>query len=257
MQVETYCKKTHEEALEEQRRVMETVETRAVSRTELCKSLGLDIQAERQSADSSLVGITAEMFFKQMTNYEQTIWRNFLTRQYQKSKGQWKKYKYDTIPVQALEEISFAHSLGVFGDIEIWTPERSTDPAAIGVVNLHGNLANRFLITRWGESLKPFEEIEKEVCSRVNFCYDANIQTLSLFPKLQGWVETHKKKTLLQYGASRVYYWGATSFINFRRRHCGQKMHKFVEARTTPYTQFWVCPSCLHAESKNYDPNYN
>lgn len=253
MQVETYCKKTHEEVLEEQRRLEETAETRAVSRTELCKSLGLEIQAERQSADAALSGITAEMFFPKISFYEHNIWRNFLSRAYSKSKGNWKEYQYDTIPVKALEEISFAHSLGVFDDIQIWTPERNTDPAAIGVVNLQGNFVNNFLITRWGESLKPFEEIEKEVCSMVNFGYSGKGWMLT--SKLREWIETYHKQLFQKSTKTRMFYYGLVSALNIRRRHCGQRMHNFIEFDTNPYTNIWVCSNCLHTETKAYYPD--
>ena len=252
MQVQTYCNKTREEVLVEQRQAKEKAEVGSVYRVGICKSLGMDVQAERQSADAASIGITAEMFFPNLSFYEWVIWNNFLPTKYLKSQGRWKEYKYDTIPLKALEEISFAHSLGVFDDIQIWTPERNVDPVAVGQVYLYGNVSNFFLIARWGESLKPFKEIEKEVCSEVGFGWSVKNETL--VPKLREWVESYKREFFQKSLNSRLFYFGRSNFFDntfdIRMRHCGQRMHRFSEHAKNPYITFWVCPTCLYTKTK-------
>lgn len=125
-------------------------------REKMCKELGLSIQAKIGYCD-------AKDFYLAMTEKEIFIWQRFLPSSYSHQKGEWKEYNFDVVPNESLEEISFATSLRAFTDLEIWTPRgRRSDPLVVGLVgSRHNRNTSYHMITRWGESLAPFPEIEK------------------------------------------------------------------------------------------------
>ncbi len=127
-------------------------------------------------------------YYPEMTGLELAVWTLFLPTYYQRSVGGWQKYSFDRVPTSVLEEINFALSLEVFDDVELWTPEQPvrasvpvTDPLVVGVsghprsfrgvstYDWGNNFAYQhpqtrfFRITRWGESLQPFEDIKRQV----------------------------------------------------------------------------------------------
>ena len=138
---------------------------KSTQRAELCKTLGLDVQAivseDLNPADA----------YPECSKFDLGIWTNYLPTYYSKREGAWKNYHFDVIPHEVLEAIEIANGLPLFTDLEIWTAERNKydDPIVVGVLGSHpersrlsGN-ARFFLIARWGESLRPFEDISQEV----------------------------------------------------------------------------------------------
>ncbi len=69
-------------------------------------------------------------------------------------------YTYDFIPLAALEGWEECRKRHLFSEYEIWTPERhEPDPILIGRRREHPFI---YLIARWGEALRPWEELEQE-----------------------------------------------------------------------------------------------
>jgi hypothetical protein len=153
-----------------------------------------ELSSKRQSKeDDERATLSKELGFKwqeystraipypEFTGEELSIWREFLPTRYMKSAagdpqmnalvafGSGSRdiagYTFDLIPIEALREMKKAKDMKVFSDIQIWTPEEiSVDPMAVGVTNIGGG--RFYQIVRWGESLKPFEEIREEVVKR-------------------------------------------------------------------------------------------
>ena len=69
-------------------------------------------------------------------------------------------YNRDFIPLAVLEAWYECQNKDLFSEYEIWTPERQQpDPILIGRRREHPFI---YLIARWGEALRPWEELEKE-----------------------------------------------------------------------------------------------
>ncbi|MEW6325257.1 MAG: hypothetical protein AB1515_07700 [Nitrospirota bacterium] len=69
-------------------------------------------------------------------------------------------YAEDLIPLEVLEIWRRCQQMGYFDSYEIWSAREEADPLLLGRI---GPLL--FLIARWGECLKPFEEIRQAVQS--------------------------------------------------------------------------------------------
>jgi hypothetical protein len=67
-------------------------------------------------------------------------------------------YADDLIPLEVLETWRHCQQMAYFESYEIWSTREEVDPLLLGRV---GPLL--FLVARWGEALKPFEEIRQEV----------------------------------------------------------------------------------------------
>lgn len=211
-------------------------------REELLKHLGLKAQL---AFDTTSVYPSA--FYPNISGYELKVWLDFLRTAYSKNMGHWNKYRFDCIPTDALEQIQFAESLHLFNDLEIWTPEQPIDPMVVGVLGdrqetlanpfnsaMHGRRNVRFFqIVRWGESLKPFEAIEKEVL------HQKIRSSVSPVPQkiLDYIIERFRKDGL---GASIL---GRTIFA----RHCGKRMYKIQF--DNPHCAELVCSICCYSRS--------
>lgn len=154
----------------------------------------LGFNPKMQSVDEA--SLEPSRYYQELTGFRLHVWMYFHATVYSKNSGEWAGYHFDRVPTNVLEEIRTAGSLGVFDDIEVWTPEtpvrRHEDPLVVGVVGvrtelprvratwgglrdgLTSNIANSgtarfFPIARWGESLLPFEVIrDKVVLARIN-----------------------------------------------------------------------------------------
>lgn len=148
------------------------VKPESVARRELAAKLGLNRQREFVEPRPD----DAARVFGEITGKEREVWVKFLPTAYRRSAGHWANYRFDVVPAEVLEEIDTADRMGVFHDLEIWTPEwfqqHHRDPMVVGVIypRLPMNRANArfFPIVRWGESLKPFEEIVEAIKLRIS-----------------------------------------------------------------------------------------
>lgn len=205
-------------------------------RAELCQRSGLKAQAklsERSFLDISEI-------YHRVSFYESQIWAQFLPTIYGKNAGQWQNYFYDVIPKNVLEEIAFAESLQIFDNFEIWTPENKfKDPVVAGVVYdeiAGGRLTTYYLIARWGESLKPFEEIEEAVNrSNISNYTKADIPEL-VYQYIRGMQKKHPRWLFHFYGKTlNPFHW-----------HCWRRMY-IVDCGVYRH---YICTNCNHEEKE-------
>jgi hypothetical protein len=112
----------------------------------------------------------ADLFYTALTPQDQTIWHRFLPCVYelaiQRGSGattpykNWNNYQFDVVPLDVLQEITFALEVRAFQWLQLRTPEQrvNDDPAIFGLVP-----GKEYLIARWGESLTPFAQIRWQV----------------------------------------------------------------------------------------------
>jgi hypothetical protein len=141
--------------------MLQGIESReSVGKESLLKGLGLEAQADITRA-AMLSPIISEVY-QELSPPEMMIWKRFLPKSYRMEHGEWEEYRFDTIPDDVIAEIQTLKKSKVFDDLEIWTPEKALiDPLLVGVVD-----ELYYLIARWGESLKSFEEIVEELLRR-------------------------------------------------------------------------------------------
>ncbi|MHA1952270.1 MAG: hypothetical protein ACW987_20730 [Candidatus Thorarchaeota archaeon] len=140
----------------------EVTDKRFSEREQLAAELGLSTQIALK--DSEKVEFASEIF-PQLNRRDLLVWGIYLPKRYLSTDAEsWTGYKFDTIPLGALQQLQIAQSSGLFNHLEIWTPEAHVlpDPIAVGTVDT-GRQAFYHLVVRWGESLKPFSEIKKSV----------------------------------------------------------------------------------------------
>jgi len=65
------------------------------------------------------------------------------------------------IPLRVLQVLAHATQLGTLGDIRIWARKSSyiKDPVLVGILSDYNWDRKIFLLARWGEELRPFEEL--------------------------------------------------------------------------------------------------
>ena len=217
LKTESFCKVSEQEVTLVLKKIQEETEKRSQKekRANLIDSLGLGSQPLELPPDLGDIG----KIYPELKDQELRIWHRFLPTRYCRNKGQWSGYNFDVIPTEALEYIQTAVSLGVFSDMEIWTPEQKTDPMAVGVIKNNGS--RFFQIVRWGESLAPFEEIKRKVLRRISSNFNVPEQlAASLFSRAEG------------------YEFSGRSVI---RRHCRQTFFIF---RISLSTDLYVCGVC-------------
>ena len=189
-------------------------------RQEICRSLGLERQA-------NVIDLDASELYPPLSKEETWVWLRFLPTSYSFTAGEWKDYSFDIIPTIALKEISKAFESKLFINFEIRTPEKLLiDPMVIG---LQGR--RMFPIVRWGESLKPFNEIKNIVCDKYITIYSHAGQI------------SEKARNIL----CELIFQNSCGVSLYRRlflyRHCGQKMATF-SLNTDDDTPRAICPEC-------------
>lgn len=96
--------------------------------------------------------------YQVITPEEMRIWSTWLPTEY--TEDELEDYRFDRIPQATLTEFEAAKSLGLFETFTLRSPEtqKVQDPILIGWFN-----RIPYLISRWGESLRPFSEIKSIV----------------------------------------------------------------------------------------------
>ena len=206
-------------------------------RKELCEKLGLTQQSNLAS------DLDPKLFYPEVEGFELMVWREFLPKTYVHSKGEWGEYRFDVIPNEVIEEIDNAKQLGIFTDFLIRTSER-LDPIALGVVGIPGSSARYFMIARWGEALKSFEEIAKEVISsKINT--RGKIIPLNIQKNIELCVRNHNDTLVFQ---------NKSIF----QRHCGKPMFKFHSSHTFHIGKYvYFCQNCNEIKYKEYYISYD
>lgn len=127
-----------------------------------------------------------------LEGYELHVIMAFLPSAYDREN--WSYYGFDVVPLPALKALEAAADTAAFDEFELWTPERPArpkpvDPMIVGVIGDYRSRGGMFPpsvlrnrtretwryrdtyergvsfhpITRWGEAVRPFSEIEKAV----------------------------------------------------------------------------------------------
>lgn len=124
-------------------------------RAELLGKLGLEAQKLFRT------DLSANTLFKPLEGFKRLVFEAAFPVVHSRYSGHFKNYQFDRIPTEALEAIDDAVTLGVFSDIQIWTPgAQGGDPVAVGVAGQpallphpgrwHYESWSTFLIARWG-----------------------------------------------------------------------------------------------------------
>lgn len=158
-------------------------------RNALMEELGFEarLHHEKKTAEQSQKFWLARQMYPEMTGKSLKLWRRFLPTSCKRS-----DFKFDEIPIEALEAIKTASESNCFDKIEIWTPEGNNlsayllraldaakestrealasirskvDPMAVGIVIDEYGKRHYFQIVRWGEALLPLKKIKKYVRS--------------------------------------------------------------------------------------------
>lgn len=139
---------------------------------QLIKTLGLSGQQRYMETLEKAKNVP----YKLLSQEEARTWRNYLPSAYVEDAvlagasdrrfrfsvmNRLSEYDFDLIPIAVLEAWQDCRQMGYFSSYEVWTAEDQPDPLLVGRL---GSLI--FLIARWGESLKPFDEIKQEVAPR-------------------------------------------------------------------------------------------
>lgn len=77
-------------------------------------------------------------------------------------KENYKKYHKTTIPLEVLSLIALSEKENYFESIEIWYDDKTPDPIAVGYVKDGEWSRKQYSIARWGDVLKPFEELKEK-----------------------------------------------------------------------------------------------
>lgn len=107
------------------------------------------------------------------------------------SASDYKAYNHSTVPMDVLEEISFALSIEVFDNIQIWYDEVEKDPFVVGMKRNANYSQKFFLIAQFGEELLPFEVLETKAKERLHKHVSDNIMQ---FTNIQKTVENYLER---------------------------------------------------------------
>lgn len=78
------------------------------------------------------------------------------------AKVKYKTYRKTAIPLEVLSLIALAEKEHYFEEIEIWYDDKTPDPLAVGILKAQTWDREMFLIARWGDVLRPFEELKEK-----------------------------------------------------------------------------------------------
>lgn len=193
---------------------------------------------------------SADLYYPKLSAYESWVWSNFLPTIYSSKPSDssvlsWAEFSYDEIPEECLREIQYAKSLQCFDKIWIQTPEkiRHNDPTVFGIVTRGRNLRDEYLITRWGESLLPFPQIERKVfwdTLKWEGFSDCRINATDTVREI-GFIISERMKNEINLNSLP---WGCVIKSIFR--HCSERMFKlkFFNPGKNSHVKYYVCGEC-------------
>ncbi len=137
---------------------------------EKCEALGLDKQIALTEKQASPIP------FEFMNNVSKRVYETICP-----AKVRYKEYGKTAIPLEVLGLIQLSENEGYFKEIQIWYDDKSPDPLAVGLKQRGQYEWNNecYLIARWGDVLRPFEELKKTAIKLYT-----NSQRLSLQKKI-------------------------------------------------------------------------
>ena len=164
-----------------------------------CEELGLSDQLALTSEDKSPIP------FEHMNTAMKRVYETLCPE-----KVDFKKYKKTTIPLEVLSLIHLSVNEGYFNEIEIWYDDKTPDPLVVGV-NKTGEYEARdyYTIARWGDVLKPFDELKTLALARYTDTATINLKhKLSETQSLLDNVKTNCER----YFDVQVEYYNVTGF---------------------------------------------
>lgn len=141
---------------------------------EKCEELGLEKQIALANGDKSPIP------FEHMNTVGERVYETLCPK-----KETYKMYHKTAIPLEVLSLIALSEKEGYFEKIEVWYDDKTPDPIAVGYVKEGAYSYKKYAIARWGDVLKPFDELKEKAISVYR-----NSSLLSLKKKLQ---ETQSK----------------------------------------------------------------
>lgn len=118
-----------------------------------CEELGLSAQLELSNKDKSPVP------FEFMNTVTKRVYETICP-----AKVNYKQYAKTAIPLEVLSLIALSEKETYFKEIQIWYDDKTPDPFAVGVRKKAGSSYDwdleYYTIARWGDSLRPFEELK-------------------------------------------------------------------------------------------------
>lgn len=138
---------------------------RKLQESDVCVELYRNIEQEK--TEDNICIIPETFGYQRITRAQMRIWQIFLPKKYEED--QLKEYSFDVIPRSVLLEWETAKDLGLFQSFSIRTPEEkltikrvlSEDPILIAWF-----YDMPYIISRWGKSLKSFNEIKIRAWAR-------------------------------------------------------------------------------------------
>lgn len=120
-----------------------------------CEELGLTGQLDLASPEKSPIP------FENMNTVSQRVYETLCP-----VKVDYKEYKKTAIPLEVLSLIHLSVNEGYFESIQIWYDDKSPDPLAVGSVKVGTYQWEYYLIARWGDVLRPFDELREMAIAR-------------------------------------------------------------------------------------------
>ncbi len=133
-----------------------------------CEALGLSDQLALAATDKSPIP------FEAMNEVSLRVYSTLCPEM-----RDYKKYNRTTIPLEVLALIHLSVNEGYFKSVEIWYDDKAPDPLAVGFTQAKGEYSHRdnFLIARWGDMLRPFEELKSLALTRYTHASRLSLQS--------------------------------------------------------------------------------
>lgn len=117
---------------------------------EKCNELGLTKQLDLCAEDKSPVP------FEFMNTVSTRVYEQLCPM-----KAKVRDYDKTAIPIEVLSLIALAEKEQYFESIEIWYDDKAPDPLAVGFIKKGQWQRDAYCIARWGDVLRPFEELKQ------------------------------------------------------------------------------------------------
>lgn len=130
-----------------------------------CEELGLSEQLALAQPGKSPVP------FEYMNTVSKRVYETICPQ-----KINYKKYSKTTIPLEVLSLIALSEKEHYFEEIQIWYDDKSPDPLAVGFIKKDSWTYDFYLIARWGDVLRPFDELKEKAIKVYKNSYLLNLR---------------------------------------------------------------------------------
>lgn len=116
-----------------------------------CEELGLSEQLALSQPDKSPIP------FEFMNTVTRRVYETLCP-----SKVDYKRYNKTAIPLEVLSLLALSEKENYFDELQIWYDDKTPDPIAVGLFKENTYEYKYYTIARWGDVLRPFEELKKK-----------------------------------------------------------------------------------------------